>query len=115
MELMEMLQQAGILALLSLIVAVAPMMMGIVYAVRPTEARLALMRPLSLAGLFAGLCGTATGVVNVLRAVAMSPAASVPPNLAVVGLSEAMVTLVVAFGCLTVGWLCVALGMTRQT
>jgi hypothetical protein len=31
-----------------------------------------------------------------------------------IGLAEAMVTLVVAFGCLTVGWLCVALGMTRQ-
>lgn len=110
----ELLHQASILALLSLTLALAPMVMGIVYAIRPTEARLALMRPLSLAGLFAGLCGFSTGVVNILRAVAMSGPPAVPGHLALVGLSEAMVTLVVSFGCLTIGWLCVALGMTRQ-
>jgi hypothetical protein len=111
----ELLKQASILALLSLMVAVVPMLMGIVYAVRPTEARLALMRPLSLAGLFAGLCGLSTGVVNLLRGVGMAGAATVQYDVVVIGLSEAMVTLVVSFGCLTVGWLCVALGMSRQT
>lgn len=110
---MEVLQQAGILALLSLLVAVVPMVMGIVYAVRPTEARLALMRPLSLAGLFAGLCGMSTGIVNVLRSIGMS-GGTVNFNSVSIGFSEAMVTLVVSFGCLTVAWLCVALGLTRQ-
>lgn len=110
----EIFRQASILALLSLMVAVVPMLMGIVYAIRPTEARLALMRPLSLAGLFAGLCGLSTGVVNLLRGVAIAGAANVQYDHVMIGLSEAMVTLVVAFGCLTVGWLCVALGMTRQ-
>ena len=115
----EILRQASIVALLSLVIAVVPMLMGVVYAVRPnevrpTEARLALMRPLSLAGLFAGLCGLSTGVVNLLRGVAIAGAANVQYDHVMIGLAEAMVTLVVAFGCLTVGWLCVALGMTRQ-
>jgi hypothetical protein len=114
-ELVEIFRQAGILALLSLMVAVVPMVMGIVYAVRPTEARLALMRPLSLAGLFAGLCGLSTGVMNMLRGVAMRGATNVPYEATAAGLAEALVTLVVAFGCLTVGWLCVALGMHRQS
>ncbi len=109
-----MLQQAGILALLSLMVAVVPMVMGIVYAVRPTEARLALMRPLSLAGLLAGLCGMSTGVVNLLRGISMRGTANIQWEAATAGMSEAMVTLVVSFGCLTIAWLCVGLGMTRQ-
>ena len=111
----DILHQASILALLSLMVAVVPMMMGIVYAIRPTEARLALMRPLSLAGLFAGLCGLSTGIVNLLRGIGMHGVANMQFEAVAVGLSEALVTLVVSFGCLTIGWLCVALGMSRQT
>jgi hypothetical protein len=72
------------------------------------------MRPLSLAGLFAGLCGTSTGLVNVLRSIAMSGPTGARPDHVYMGLSEASVALVVSFGCLTVGWLSVALGMTRQ-
>jgi hypothetical protein len=30
-------------------------------------------------------------------------------------LAESITTLFIGFGCLTVGWLCVALGMRRQT
>jgi hypothetical protein len=111
---MDLLRQAGILALLSLMVAIVPMGIGILYAFRPTEARLALMRPLSLAGLFAGLCGVSTGIVNMLRYVSMHGSANVRFEAMSAGLAEAMVTLVVAFGSLTVGWLCVALGMHRQ-
>ena len=110
----EMLRQASIVALLSLVIAVVPMLMGVVYAARPTEARLALMRPLSLAGLFAGLAGFTTGLVNMLRGVALTLPSPVPPEHVMVGMSEALVPLLLAFGCLTVGWLCVALGMSRQ-
>ena len=111
----EVLRQASILALLSLLVAVVPMLMGIVYAARPTEARLALMRPLSLASLFAGLAGFSTGLVNMLRGVALQLPAPVGWDNVMLGMSEALIPLLVSFGCLTVGWLCVALGMTRQT
>jgi hypothetical protein len=111
---LTMLSQASIFALLSLVVAVVPLVMGLVYAVRPSESRLALMRPLSLAGLFSGLGGLMAGLINVLRGLGEAGAPTTF-HIAAVGLSEALVSLFVAFGCLTVGWLCVAFGMTRDS
>jgi hypothetical protein len=79
---------------------------------KPTEQRLALVRPISLAGIFSGLAGTTLGFMNVLK---MQWDTKPPPPLEVsaVGLAEALVTLFVAFGCLTIAWLCVAVGMRR--
>ena len=111
----EMYSQAGIMAKLSILVAVVPMVMGVVYAIRPSESRLALMRPLSLAGLFAGLGGTLGGFINMSRLISRSAAGAVTFNHGAAGFSESLVPLFVAFGCLTVGWLCVALGMARDS
>ena len=109
---MNVFAQASIMALLSMAVTLAPLVMGITYAIWPTEGRLALMRPLSLAGIFSGLTGFSVGLINVFAGVGSSVA---PDNrLFYLGLSESIVTLFVSFGCLTVGWLCVALGMRRQ-
>lgn len=113
MELFGMLRQAGVLALLSLIIAVLPLVAGVAYAVRPTEARLALMRPISLAGIFAGLTGFLAGVMSILRFM-WSVEPPVPSRLIAVGLAEALVPLFVAFGCLTVAWLCASLGVRRH-
>lgn len=108
----DVLRQASIVALLSLIVTVLPLGAGIAYAIRPTEQRLALMRPISLAGIFAALCGLLSGLVSVLRyaAVNETPAES---RIIFLGLAEALVPLFVAFGCLTAAWLCVAIGLRR--
>ena len=46
---MDMLRQASLFALLTLTLAVVPLVMAVVYVIRPTERHLALMRPLSLA------------------------------------------------------------------
>ena len=46
---MGTLANAGIMAILSMVVSLAPMIMGISYGIWPSESRLALMRPLSLA------------------------------------------------------------------
>ena len=113
MEFLGMLGQAGVLALLSLIVAILPLAAGVAYAVRPTEARLALMRPVSLAGMFAGLAGFLAGVMSVLRSMGIGDT-PVPSRLVAVGLAESLVPLFVAFGCLTVAWLCAALGLRRH-
>ena len=102
----DALANAGVLAILSLILVFVPLIMGISYAIWPTEARLALMRPFSLAGIFAG-------AINSLVSVAKSPIGFADPVLPV-GLAEAMVPLLVGFGCLTIAWLCVALGLRRQ-
>ena len=107
----EALSNAGIVAKLSMVVVFAPMIMGIIYAIRPTEARLALMRPLSLAGIFSGLVGLCVGLINVLIGIASSGA---PDRVMYIGLAESLVPAVLSFGCLTAAWLCVALGLRRQ-
>jgi hypothetical protein len=95
-----------------LVITVVPMLMGVVYAVRPTEAAGADAAALA-ASLFAGLAGFTTGPSR-MRSVS-SRGQSTFGGTAVLGMSEALVPLLLAFGCLTVGWLCVALGMSRQT
>ncbi len=61
---MNMLRQASVFAKLTLMLDFVPLIMAIVYMVRPTERHLALMRPLSLAGLFAGISGPVLGLIN---------------------------------------------------
>ena len=111
---MSSLANAGIMALLSIFVSLAPMVMGIFYAVRPSEGRLALMRPLSLAGIFSALTGFSLGLINSLVYIGNHAAPLSENRTWMFGLAESIVTLAVGFGCLTVGWLCVALGMRRQ-
>ncbi len=111
--LIQILTQAGVVALVSLIVAVLPMGAGLAYVVRPTEARLALMRPLSLAGIFAGLGGFLSGLISISHMVGTS-ATPVAFKLVAVGLAESLVPLFVAFGSLTIAWLCAAIGLQRH-
>jgi hypothetical protein len=113
MELLGILGNAGIVALLSMLVSIFPLGAGLAYVLRPSEQRLALMRPISLAGLFAALSGTVTGAINVLRMIWTSEG---PVNWRVVavGSAESLVPLLLAFGSLTVAWLCVAAGFRRQ-
>jgi hypothetical protein len=112
---MEVLRHASIFALLSLAIACTPLVMGLVYVIRPTEKRLALMRPFSLAGIFAALSGTVLGVVNVLRAIGIAREPSAESyRIAVLGASEALVPVFVGFASLTAAWLLVAVGMSRS-
>jgi hypothetical protein len=106
--------QASLASLLAMLVSITPMLMGIVYAIRPNEQRLALMRPLSLAGIFAALANICLGLVNALIFVART-GPSDPSPLAIVsrGIAEAVVMPYIAFACLTIGWLGVAIGMRR--
>ena len=110
---MELFANASIFAKLSLLVTLAPLGAGIAYALRPTEQRLALMRPLSLAGTFAGLGGLLVGALNVLHYIGVTP----PPfdtRVVAIGMAEAFVPLFVACASLTVAWLCAALGLRRH-
>ena len=108
------LSQASIVALASILMGVVPLAMGIVYVIWPSEQRLALMRPLSLATIFAVLSGSALGLVNVFRALGMSQAPMIP-RVAWIGVAEALVPIFFGFGCLTIGWLCVAVGLRRHS
>jgi hypothetical protein len=109
----EVLANAGILALVSMFVGVLPLTLGIVYAIWPNEQRLTLMRPLSLATVFAAIAGVALGVINSLSIAFRSETATFSPAV-VVGLAESLVSLLFGFGCLTVAWLCVTIGLWRR-
>jgi hypothetical protein len=107
-----MLQQLGSLAMLCLLIGIVPAIMAMGYAAWPSESKLALMRPLSLASLFAGLAGFQIGAINAIHFWVVNDGDKVGGLL--VGFSEAMVSLFVSFGSLTLAWLLVAVGMRRQ-
>jgi hypothetical protein len=107
------LSQASIVALASILMGVVPLAMGIVYLIWPSEQRLALMRPLSLATIFAVLSGSTLGLVNVFRAMGESQAPMFP-RVAWIGFAEALVPIFFGFGCLTIAWICVAVGLWRR-
>ena len=107
-----MFREAGVAALLSMLVTLFPAVAGVAYLLSPSEKRLAFLRPISLAGLFAGLAGLLLGFINVLRAIWMQD--PVDWKVVAVGTAEAMVPLTLAFGALTFAWLCVAIGMRRK-
>jgi hypothetical protein len=110
---MEVIANAGVMALACMFVGVLPLAMGVVYAVWPNEQRLMLMRPLSLATVFAAVAGTALGFIYELRFIGRSGTVAFSPQVAM-GTAESLVPLFVGFGCLTVAWLCVSLGLWRR-
>jgi hypothetical protein len=104
-----------VFAKLTLLIGLAPMVMAVAYAIRPSEQRLALMRPLSLASIFAALSGLLVGVTAVLVGVGATDDASAQAwRRSAVGLAEALVPPFVTFAFLAVAWIGVALGMRRQ-
>jgi hypothetical protein len=109
----EALTHAGVVALVSMFMGLLPLGMGIAYAVSPSEQRLALMRPLSLATIFAALSGTGLGVLTVFRGMGMSEPPAFSRAVAT-GFAESLVPLFFGFGCLTAAWLCVAIGLWRR-
>jgi hypothetical protein len=111
----EVFTQASIAARFALLISATPMILGIAFALRPNERSLALMRPLTLAGIFAGVSNLFLGLANALQWLA-SPNPGDPSSLrvAAVGLSEAAILPFAAFAFLTVAWLGVAIGMRRQ-
>ncbi len=111
---MEILANAGIMALASMFVGVLPLAMAIVYALWPAEPRLALVRTLSLATVFASVSGTALGLLNELRYVGVVQPSPDFTSRVAIGLAESLVTLFFGFGCLTVTWLCVTIGLWRR-
>jgi hypothetical protein len=85
------------------------------YAYHPTEGKLALLRPLSLASIFAAIGSLTAGMATILQGAAAtgswSPSAV---QRLLMGCAQALVPVFVAFGFLAVCWLLVAVGMRRQ-
>ncbi len=111
---MNVLRQASLFALLTLIVGCVPLVMAVVYVSRPSERHLALMRPLSLAGVFASIAGGVLGLINVLRLVWTRELTVETYRVMAIGSAESLVPTLVGFASLTAAWLLVAVGMGRQ-
>lgn len=109
--LLETFTHSGVLAKMGILIAFAPVVAAILYAIKPSERRLSLLRPLALAALFGGLSGFTAGIIAVFQGLAATGV--VDWRLVALGTMETFVALFIAFGCLTITWLLVALGMRR--
>jgi hypothetical protein len=85
---------------------------AILYVVKPTESKLSLMRPFSLAAIFSALSSAAAGAATVLRGLSASGPS---PNMSnvLMGWAEVLVPIYIAFSFLGVAWLLVAIGLKR--
>lgn len=99
-----------------LLVSLVPLVAAIVYLLRPNERGLALMRPLSLAGIFAAVSSLLLGLANALEAIGATKGADTTATLppAAKMLAEALIPSFVGFACLTVAWLFVAVAIRRS-
>ena len=113
MDFIEAFQQSGLFARLSLFLGIAPLLVAVFYAYRPSERTLAMMRPLSLASIFAAIAGVAAGLIGVLMGIGATAPGQFP-RMAYVGLSEALVPVLFNFGLLAVAWVLVTGGMMRR-
>jgi hypothetical protein len=112
MDFFTMLQQMSLASVFSILVSFTPLIAAGAYLFKPSEQRLAMMRPLSLAGIFAGLNGVSLGAINTLRGLWLEP----PRDMRIIwiGTAESIVPIYVSFSCLMLAWLLVAAGMRRR-
>jgi hypothetical protein len=103
-----------LLGLLGIAVSLATVAFALVYAIRPRERLLIAMRPLTLAAVFGGLSSFTFGLTTILRGVsALGGFSAEAWSRIAAGLAVSVAGLFVAFGCLTIAWLLVALGLRR--
>jgi hypothetical protein len=114
MDIIDAYNQAGVFAKLSLLVGFGPLGLAVAYAVRQSDRTLAIMRPASLASIFAGISGLVAGLMAVLTGIARAAPGSLPASNLHIGLAEALVPPFVNFGALAASWLLVAMAMFRR-
>ena len=104
------------IAAFTLIVGLTALWLGVSFAIRPAESKLAMLRPFSLAVILASACAMTSGLaVSFARAADSAQAGASPtPGLLLGGLAEAMLPGAVGFALLAVAWALVGVGMRRQ-
>ena len=104
----------GMVAMGTMLTSLLPLIAAIAYVIRPTERRLLLMRPLSLATAFAAISSFAAGAAIVLSGLSATGGIPANPGALLKGLAENWVPAHVAFGSLAAAWLLVAAGILRR-
>jgi hypothetical protein len=113
-NLADMFREFSVFAKLTIVVAIAAFGLAVAYAFRPTEQKLVLMRPVSLAAIFATISGLLGGWIVVLQGIAAPPDGHLPVLAMSLGIAETLTVGFVCFGLLAAAWLLVAVGMQRR-
>lgn len=111
---MNGLMGASYASLLGLLIAAVPLVLAVMFLFQPSEGRLALLRPATLAGIFAALCSFVLALTNGASAAARLDALNVEGvrHVAVV-MQEGLAPVAASFALLTVAWGCATIGMRR--
>ncbi len=111
---MHFITGASFVALFGVLLCALPATIALVFAIRPTERLLGLMRPLTLTGVFAALCGFVLALTNGFAAVAMFGVFD-PPAIRRLGAvcAEGLAPVAASLAFLTVAWGLVTIGCRR--
>ena len=110
----DLLGQLSLFATLTTAVAVVAFGLAVAYVFRPTEEKLVLMRPVSLAAIFATISGLLGGWIAVLAGTAATPDGHLAMASLYRGIAESLTVGFVSFGLLAAGWMLVAVGALRR-
>ena len=111
---MNPLANASLFALFGIVVTAMPMVAGFAFAVRPSAVRLAMVRALTLMGVFAAAANIFSGAINVLiglsRQTVLTPE---PPSQLYTAAAEVLVIPFVCLVFLALAWAGVAVGLRK--
>ena len=110
----DLLGQISVIAKLTMAVAIVAFGLAVAYVFRPTEQKLVLMRPVSLAAIFATVSGLLGGWMAVLTGIAATPDGHLPMASLYRGVAESLTVGFVSFGLLAAAWMLVAVGGLRR-
>ena len=113
-NLIDLFLQASLVTKLTIPVAIVAFSLAGAYAFHPTERKLVLMRPVSLAALFTTISGLLGGWISVLTSTAATPDGQLPTATLYRGIAESLTLGFVSFGLLGAGWILVAVGVLRR-
>ena len=113
-NLLELLREISLFGKLTMVVAMGAFGLAVAFVFRPTEQKLVLMRPVSLASIFATLSGLLGGWIVVLGGIAATPDGSLPTPSMYRGIADSLTVGFVSFGLLAAAWLLVAMGVLRR-
>ena len=114
MNIWELWVQLSVFAKLTMAVAIVAFALAAAYVFRPTEQKLVLMRPVSLASIFATVSGLLGGWIALLQSLPATPDGHIPVASLAQGISESLTVGFVSFGLLAAAWMLVAVGMLRR-
>jgi hypothetical protein len=110
----DLLGQVSVFAKLTMAVGFVALGLGVGYVFRPTEQKLVLMRPISLAAIFATVSGLLGGWIALLGSIPATPDGHLPMATLYQGIAESLTVGFVSFGLLAAAWMLVAAGLLRR-